>query len=51
MNSFDNKENDMEQEKTKQESGRFFEQRKLHRHRSQVKVGRYRDWLKSNLCD
>lgn len=36
MNSFDNKENYMEQEKTKQESGRFFEQRETDRHRSQV---------------
>lgn len=49
MNSFDNKENDMEQEKTKQESGRFFEQRETASAQVAGKWARYRDWLKQSV--
>ncbi len=49
MNSFDNKENYMEQEKTKQESGRFFEQRETFSTQMASKWARYRLWLKQSL--
>lgn len=49
MNGFDNKDNDMEQEKIKQESGRFFEQRETASAQVAGKWARYRNWLKQSL--
>ncbi len=49
MNGFDNKDNDMEQEKTKQEPGRFFEQRETASAQVAGKWARYRNWLKQSV--
>lgn len=49
MSGFDNKDKDMEQEKTKQESGRFFEQRETASAQVAGKWARYRDWLKQSV--
>ncbi len=49
MSGFDNKDNDMEQEKTKQDSGRFFEQRETASAQVAGKWARYRDWLKQSV--
>lgn len=49
MSGFDNKDNDMEQEKTKQESGRFFELRETASAQLAGKWARYRHWLKQSL--